>query len=131
MPKVIIRISLQMLQRTGTDYSLCPTCKSCKMERVTSYLNHNGTLVNIKDLNRNRTKNKVSPPMIKTRQGKRYIIKILFMKTQAIPKNMGRGTYVQVVQQKVTTQNWLHKTHPQSTNGLAIKPTKPPKARCR
>ena len=50
-----------MLQRTGEDYSLCPTCKSGKMQRVASYLNQHGTMVNIKDLNRKRTKNKASP----------------------------------------------------------------------
>lgn len=49
-----------MLQRTGEDYSLCPTCKSGKMERVASYLNQNGTMVNIKDLNKKRTKNEAS-----------------------------------------------------------------------
>ena len=58
MPKVIIPFSLQMLQRTGIDYSCCP---KCKMEIVSSYLNHHGTLVNIKDLNRRKTKNKSSP----------------------------------------------------------------------
>jgi len=51
-----------MLQRTGVDYSQCPKCKEGKMERVASYLNHNGTLVNVKELNRQRTKNKASPP---------------------------------------------------------------------
>ena len=61
MPKVIIPFSLQMLQRTGVDYSCCPKCKTGKMEIVASYLNHNGTLVNIKDLNRGKTKNKSSP----------------------------------------------------------------------
>ena len=61
MPKVIIPFSLQMLQRTGEDYSLCPVGKAGKMERIANYLNHNGTLVNINDLNRERTKNKASP----------------------------------------------------------------------
>ena len=61
MPKVIIPFSMQMLQRTGIDYSLCPKCKIGKMEIVASYLNHNGTLVNIKDLKRGTTKNKSSP----------------------------------------------------------------------
>lgn len=61
MPKVIIPFSLQMLQRTGEDYSLCPVCKAGKMERIASYLNHNGTLVNINELTRQRTKNKASP----------------------------------------------------------------------
>ena len=61
MPKVIIPFSLQMLQRMGEDYSLCPVGKAGKMERIASYLNHNGTLVNINDLNRERTKNKTSP----------------------------------------------------------------------
>jgi len=56
-----------MLQRTGEDYSLCPTCKSGKMERIGSYLNHNGALVNIKDLNRKCTKNKAAPPITKSR----------------------------------------------------------------
>jgi len=40
MPKVIIPFSLQMLQRTGVDYSQCPKCKEGKMERVASYLTH-------------------------------------------------------------------------------------------
>ena len=61
MPKVIIPFSLQMLQRTGVDYTCCPKCKTGKMEIVASYLNHNGSLVNIKDLNRRKTKNKSSP----------------------------------------------------------------------
>ncbi|MBC7866962.1 MAG: IS91 family transposase [Gloeobacteraceae cyanobacterium ES-bin-316] len=63
MPKIIIPFSLQMLQRTGTDYTLCPTCKEGKMEIIASYLNHNGRLVNIKDLNRRPKKNKASPPI--------------------------------------------------------------------
>ena len=58
MPKVIIPFSLQMLQRTGVDYTCCPKCKTGKMEIVASFLNHNGLLVNIKDLNRRKTKNK-------------------------------------------------------------------------
>ena len=66
MPKVIIPFSLQMLQRTGIDYSLCPKCKEGKMEITASYLNHNGSLVNIKDLTRRSTKNKESPPTPKT-----------------------------------------------------------------
>ena len=61
MPKVIIPFSLQMLQRTGTDYSVCPKCREGKMEIIVSYLNHNGTLVNVKDLARQRLKNKSSP----------------------------------------------------------------------
>ena len=63
MPKVSIPFSLQMLQRTGVDYSICPKCKAGKMEIVASYLMHNGKLVNIKDLNRSRTKNKASPSL--------------------------------------------------------------------
>ena len=61
MPKVTIPFSVQMLQRTGIDYSLCTKCKTGKMEIVARYLNHNGTLINIKDLNRSKTKNKSSP----------------------------------------------------------------------
>ena len=63
MPKRIIPFSLQMLQRTGTDYSICSKCKEGKMERVATYLMHNDTLVNIKDLTRRRTKNKSLPPI--------------------------------------------------------------------
>ena len=59
MPKVIIPFSLQMLQRTGTDDSVCPKCREGKMEITASYLNHNGTLINIKDLQK--IKNKASP----------------------------------------------------------------------
>ncbi|MEO6734528.1 MAG: IS91 family transposase [Ferruginibacter sp.] len=66
MPKVIIPFSVQMLQRTGKDYSLCPTCKAGAMETIASYINYNGRLVNIKDLTRNKTKNKTSPPINKT-----------------------------------------------------------------
>lgn len=62
MPKVIIPFSLQLLQRTGVDYTLCPICKEGKMEIIDSYLRHNGRLVNIKDLTRRSTKNKASPP---------------------------------------------------------------------
>ena len=61
MPKVIMPFNLQMLQRTGTDYSVCPKCREGKMEIIASYLNHNGTLVNVKDLARQRLKNKSSP----------------------------------------------------------------------
>lgn len=67
MPKVIIPFTLQMLQRTGEDYSQCPKCKEGKMQRVASYLQHNGTLVNVNDLNRQRAKNKASPPTINSR----------------------------------------------------------------
>ena len=51
MSKVIIPFSLQMLQRTGIDYTICPKCKEGKMEITASYLKHNGSLVNIKDSN--------------------------------------------------------------------------------
>lgn len=61
MPKVIIPFSLQMLQKTGTDYSVCPKCKKGKMEIIASYLNHNGAFVNVKDLAGQRIKNKSSP----------------------------------------------------------------------
>ena len=66
MPKVIIPFSLQMLQRTGIDYSICSKCKEGKMERVANYLMHNGSLVNVKDLTGRGTKNKASPPIPKT-----------------------------------------------------------------
>ena len=61
MPKVTIPFSLQMLQRTGVDYSCCSKCKTGKMIIVASYLNFNDTLINIKDLQRRKTKNKSSP----------------------------------------------------------------------
>ena len=61
MLKVIIPFILQMLQRTGIDYSCCPKCKTGKMVIVASYQNHNGTLINVNDLNRRKTKNKSSP----------------------------------------------------------------------
>ncbi|MBC7868398.1 MAG: IS91 family transposase [Gloeobacteraceae cyanobacterium ES-bin-316] len=70
MPKVVIPFSLQMLQRTGQDYSQCPTCKEGKMERIASYLTRNGRLVNIKDLTRSKTKNKASPPINQTASSK-------------------------------------------------------------
>ena len=58
MPKITIPFSLQMLQRTGVDYTCCSKCKTGKMIIVASYLNHNGTLINIKDLHRRKTNNK-------------------------------------------------------------------------
>ena len=43
----------------------CPKCGTGKMERIASFLMHNGSLVNVKDLSRSRTKNKASPPIRK------------------------------------------------------------------
>ena len=61
MPKIMIPFGLQMLQCTGVDYSCCSKCKTGKMIIVASYLNFNDTLINIKDLQRRKTKNKSSP----------------------------------------------------------------------
>ena len=61
MPQITIPFSLQMLQRTGIDYSCCSKCKTGKMIIVASYHNHNGTLININNQNRSKTKNKLSP----------------------------------------------------------------------
>ena len=63
MPKVTIPFGLQLLQRTGEDYSQCTKCKAGKMQIIASYLRHNGELVNINDLTRRKTKNKASPPI--------------------------------------------------------------------
>ena len=70
MPKVIMPFNLQMLQRTGTDYSICSKCREGKMEIVASYLNHNGTLINIKDLQK--LKNKASPCAASCGQNEEY-----------------------------------------------------------
>lgn len=43
MPKLIIRLGLQMLQRTGVNYICWPKCKKGKLLIVASYLNYNGT----------------------------------------------------------------------------------------
>jgi Putative transposase len=61
MPKATLPFSLQMLQRTGVDYTVCPKCKEGKMELIASYLNYNGALLNVEELVRRRTKNKSSP----------------------------------------------------------------------
>ena len=61
MQKVIVPLSLQMLQCTGLDYPCCSKYKTDKIVIVASYLNHNGTLVNVNDLNRHKTKNKSTP----------------------------------------------------------------------
>jgi hypothetical protein len=62
MRKATIPFSLQMLQHTRVDYTVCPKSKDGKMEIAASYLNHIGNLVNLKDLqSRRRTKNKSSP----------------------------------------------------------------------
>ncbi len=66
LPKVIIPFALIMLQRTGEDYSQCPHCKAGKMIRVASYLQHNGVLGNVKELNRQRARNKASPMITAT-----------------------------------------------------------------
>ena len=66
MPKVTIPFTLIMLQRTGENYSQCPHCKAGKMARVASYLQHNCVLVNVKELNRQRTRNKASPKITAT-----------------------------------------------------------------
>jgi hypothetical protein len=58
MPKVIIPFSIQMLQRTGTDYRLCPLCKQGKMVIVASFINVDGQLVNVEKLG---LRNKASP----------------------------------------------------------------------
>ena len=62
MPKVILPFSLQLSQKTGEDYSLCPKCKEGRMEIKATYLNHNGILINVEEVKRRRTKNKASPP---------------------------------------------------------------------
>jgi Putative transposase/Transposase zinc-binding domain len=59
MPKVIIPFSIQMLQRTGTDYSLCPHCKKGTMQITASFININGVLINVEKLGQQR--NKASP----------------------------------------------------------------------
>ena len=113
MPKVIIPFSLQMLQRTGIDYSICPKCKAGKMEIIASYLNHNGILVNIKDVTVRATKNKASPPMLKN-----YLIQEQAMTKQNITEtnkqpqsiNWGRGCYVLIVTQYVLTATALTAT---------------------
>lgn len=61
MPKVKISIQLQVLQRTGTDISLCPKCKTGTLVLVASFIMHNGQLKDIGTL-----KNKGSPIKIET-----------------------------------------------------------------
>ena len=101
-----------MLQRTGEDYSLCPNCKSGKMERIASYLNHNGAQVNINELNRHRIKNKdsphrhgrASPPIAKVSLCNRFLIKQQFTKTrkQPMPINLGKEPFMQTALQTDT-----------------------------
>jgi len=74
------------------------------MERIASYLNHNGALVHIKDLKRKRTKNKASPPITKSRLCYRSMIQQPFTKPQAIPFSLGKGTYEQRVLPTGTVQ---------------------------
>ncbi len=62
IPKVSTSLSLQMLQYTDIDYTCFPKCKTCKMVIVASFLNYQGTLVNIKELNYSKTKNQASSP---------------------------------------------------------------------
>ena len=45
-------LSIQTLCKNGESYSLCPKCKEGKMEITTTYLNHNGILINLKETNK-------------------------------------------------------------------------------
>jgi hypothetical protein len=56
MPKVKIPAVLLLLLKTGVDISLCPKCGIGKMQLIATYININGSLKNIDDLN-----NKGSP----------------------------------------------------------------------
>lgn len=101
MPKVIMPFSLQMLQRTGIDYSICPKCKEGKMEITASYLNHNGSLVNIKDLTRRRTKTKHRHQYQKLPNPRQPMTKQIITQTNKQPqsKNLGRGNYMSIATQ--------------------------------
>lgn len=61
MPKVKLTTDLFLLIKTGKDTTKCPKCDTGKLVRINSYVNINGKLINILELN-----NRGSPkPMIK------------------------------------------------------------------
>jgi Putative transposase/Transposase zinc-binding domain len=61
-PKVSLPTTLLLLIKTGTDITQCPKCETGRMIRIATYLNINGQLVNIEDIN-----NRGSPNKFKTR----------------------------------------------------------------
>ena len=51
MPKIKLSAELFCLINTGKDLSKCPICKTGKLERIATYVNINGRLINILELN--------------------------------------------------------------------------------
>ena len=51
MPKVKLRTELFLLINTGNDVTKCPKCDTGKLVRINSYVNINGKLINILELN--------------------------------------------------------------------------------
>jgi len=51
MPKIKLSAELFCLINTGKDLSKCPICKTGKLERIATYVNINGKLINILELN--------------------------------------------------------------------------------
>ncbi|MEO6000488.1 MAG: hypothetical protein ABIN89_26835, partial [Chitinophagaceae bacterium] len=110
MPKVIIPFSLQMLQRTGIDYSICPKCTEGKMEITASYLNHNGSLVNIQDSNQAQHKKRsVAIYNKKHLIREQPMTKQINTETNKQPpsKNLGRGYYMPIATQSPPTATKL------------------------
>ena len=53
MPRVHTPVALRLLLQTGNDISKCPVCGQGHMERIKTFIYHNGSLVDIEQL-RNR-----------------------------------------------------------------------------
>ncbi len=52
-PKVTVPLHIQVMQRTGIDITICPVCKTGKLQLLNSYKYINGKMINVNDL-RNR-----------------------------------------------------------------------------
>lgn len=62
MPRVQLPASIRLLIQTGQDVSLCPRCKTGRLQLVQTLIYHNGALVDVADL-----RSRGSPSTIKRR----------------------------------------------------------------
>jgi hypothetical protein len=58
-PKVVVPTPILLLIKTGTDITKCPKCATGKMIRIATFINVNGKMVNIDNINN--IKNRGSP----------------------------------------------------------------------
>lgn len=62
MPKVAVPVALRLLIQTGKDITVCPICKTGKLQLIRTMIFHNGALVDVNQLrNRGSPENKKQP----------------------------------------------------------------------